>query len=72
MYPTIVTVEYWNEDEYVLKTEGVLIYAKSFADAAEQIERYYGDTIESMKIQMYEEGLFRIDAQYIKMIEEKL
>lgn len=72
MYPTIVTVEYWDEDECVLKTEGVLIYAKSFADAAEQIERYYGDTIESMKIQMYEEGLFRINTQYIKMIEEKL
>lgn len=72
MYPTIVTVEYWDGDECTLRIEGVLIYAKSFADAAEQIERYYGDTIESMKIQMYEEGPFRVDAQHIKMIEEKL
>ena len=72
MYPTIVTVECWDEDEHILKTEGVLIYAKCFADAAEQIECYYGETIESMKIQMYEEGLFRIEPQHIKMIEEKL
>lgn len=72
MYPTIVTVEYWDGDECTLKTEGVLIYAESFASAAEKIENYYGDTIESMKIQMYEEGLFRIDPQHVKMIEEKL
>ena len=71
MYPTIVTVEYWDEDEKILKTEGVLIYAESFANAAEQVEEYYGNTIESMRIQMYEEGLFRIDTQHIKMIEEK-
>jgi len=72
MYPTIVTVEYWDEDERCLKIEGILIYAESFAGAAEQVENYYGQTIESMKIQMYEEGLFRIDPQHIKMIEEKL
>lgn len=72
MYPTIVTVEYWDEDESCLKTEAVLIYAGSFADAAERIEDYYGDTIGSMRIQMYEEGLFRVDPQHIKMIEEKL
>lgn len=72
MYPTIVTVEYWDEDEHCLETEAALIYAGSFADAAERAEDYYGDTIGSMRIQMYEEGLFRIDPQYIKMIEEKL
>ena len=72
MYPTIVIVEYWDEDARTLKSEGVLIYAESFAGAAEQIENYYGHIIESMKIQMYEEGVFRIDTQHIKMIEEKL
>ena len=72
MYPTIVTVEYWDEGEHCLKTEAALVYAKSFTDAAERVENYYGDTIESMKIQMYEEGLFRIDLQHIKIIEEKL
>ena len=72
MYPTIVTVEYWDDDTRTLKTEGVLIYAETFAGAAEQVENYYGQTIESMKIQMYEEGLFRIDTQHVKMIEEKL
>ena len=72
MYPTIVTIEYWDGDECILKTEGALIYAKNFVEAAEQIERYYGDTIGSMKIQMYEEGLFTIDTENIEMIEEKL
>lgn len=72
MYPTIVTVEYWDEGEHCLETETALIYAGSFTDAAECVEDYYGNLIESMKIQMYEEGLFRIDTQYIKMIEEKL
>ena len=72
MYPTIVTVEYWDEGEHCLKTEGVLIYAGSFAGAAEQVEGYYGHSVESMRIQMYEEGLFRIDTQHVKMIEEKL
>ena len=72
MYPTIVTVEYWDEGENCLKTEAALIYAGSFTDAAERVEDYYGNTIESMRIQMYEEGLFRIDPQHIKMIEEKL
>lgn len=72
MYPTIVTVEYWDEGTCILKSEGVLIYAGSFAGAAEQIEDYYGHTIKSMKIQMYEESIFRIDTQHIKMIEEKL
>ena len=72
MYPTIVTVEYWDEDEKTLKIEVALIYAGSFAGAAEQIQDYYGRDIESMKIQMYEEGIFRVHPQYIKMIEEKL
>ena len=72
MYPTIVTVEYWDEDVRTLKSEGVLIYAENFAGAAEQIENYYGHTIEAMKIQMYEEGIFRIDTQCVSMIEERL
>ena len=52
MYPFIVKVHYWDEihTPAEIRHTHVLVYAESFADAADRIERYFDDDIEDMKI----------------------
>ena len=70
MYPTLCKVEYWDDDQ--LKKDNCLIYADNFVEAAQRMEDYYGDTMESLSIQMYDIGLWRVDDATAARIVEDL
>lgn len=70
MYPTLCKVEYW--DEIQLKTDNCLIYADSFVEAAQKIEDYYGKEIESLSIQMFDIGVWRVNDATAAYIVENL
>ena len=70
MYPTLCKVEYWDENQ--IKTDNCLIYADSFVEAAQQIEDYYGKEIESLSIQMFDIGVWRVDDATAARIVEDL
>lgn len=59
MYPTLCKVEYWDENQ--TKIDNCLIYADSFVEAAQKMEDYYGDTMESLTIQICDIGVWRVD-----------
>lgn len=61
IYTVIADVEWFNEDD--LKTEKCkhLLYASSFAQAAQMIEEYYGTALESITIKLYDLGLVELD-----------
>ena len=52
MYPFVVKVHYWDDIHTPAKMRHthVLVYAESFSDAASQIEHYFGDDLEDLKI----------------------
>ena len=70
MYPTLCKVEYWDEDK--IKTDNCLIYADTFVDAAQKIEDYYGKDIESLSMQMFDIGIWRVDDTTAARITEDL
>lgn len=54
-------------------TKCALIYADTFANAAQQIEEYYGtDCIEALSIQMYDVGIWEVSEEAASDIVEKL
>lgn len=52
-------------------THGIL-FSDSWADAAKQLEEYYGEEIESMHIEMFEDGLIEFPAEYYNSIHSIL
>ena len=56
MYPILCKVDYWDEEKKRIITENIVLYADSFAEAAARVEDYYGKEMESLAINMYEEG----------------
>ena len=73
MYPATVKVEYFDEFDRVIKSETALVYVDSFADAAEQVENYFGDCLTSMSIHLFEEGaLWRVPNDVAAQLEENL
>ena len=69
-YPTLCKVEYWDDNQ--MRTDNCLIYADSFTAAAQQIEEYYGDEIESLSIQMFDIGMWRVPEEFVKRIVEEM
>ena len=73
MYPTLCKVDFWDEDKRCIVSENILIYADSFAEAAQRMEEYYGKEMESLAINMYEEGgIFRVTDEEAKAIVERM
>ena len=70
MYPTLCKVEYWEEGQ--MRTDNCLIYADTFTAAAQKIEDYYGKEIESLSIQMFDVGVWRVDDATAARIVEDL
>jgi len=70
MYPTLCKVEYWDENQ--TKIDNCLIYADSFVDTAQKIEDYYGKEIESLSIQIFDIGVWRVDDATAARIVEGL
>lgn len=66
-YPTLFTIEYWDDVEDQLTSINGLIYADSIVHAAEILEEYYGN-IEKVEFKMYEQGILEFnDEQFKKM-----
>ena len=73
MFPTLCKVDYWDQDKGCIVSENILMYADSFAEAAQRMEEYYGKEMESLAINMYEEGcLFRVTDEEAKAIVERM
>ena len=68
-YPTLFTIEYWNDVEERLSTINGLIYADSIVHAAEILEEYYGN-IEKVEFQMYEQGILEFNNDQFKTMKE--
>lgn len=49
-----------------------LIYASDYADAAKQLEDYYGEELDGIGIEMYEEGLVEIPQSSLPLIRDIL
>lgn len=49
-----------------------LLYSESFADAARQIEEYYGNDLFDMKIELYEDGIMEFHPKYLPVVEKLL
>lgn len=58
MYITLFSVTLCDENTLDSFKEHGIIYAKSYSDAALQIEEYYGDNLIDMKITLYTDSLF--------------
>ena len=56
-YITLFTATFSAEPDVELKEHGIL-YATSYADAAEQIQSYYGEDLISLEITQYADALF--------------
>jgi len=70
MYPTLCKVEHWIGDQTII--DNCLIYADTFVEAAQKIEDYYGKEIESLSIQMFDVGVWRVDDATAARIVESL
>ena len=68
-YPTLFTIEYWNDVENKLSSINGLIYADSIVHAAEIIDEYYGN-IEKVEFQMYEQGILEFNDEQFKTMKE--
>lgn len=55
MYPVLYTAEIWNEIDHEMETVKGITFADSFTEAAERIEGYYGETLNSVTIELQEE-----------------
>lgn len=54
-YPVLYTAEVWDDITHkMLHVKGVT-FADNFAEAAERIEGYYGETLNSVTIELQEE-----------------
>lgn len=67
-YPTLFTIEYWNDVEGRLSTVKGIIYADSIVHAAEIIEEYYGN-IEKVEFEMYEQGIVEFNDEQFKIVK---
>ena len=61
MYTVIADVEWFNEDDIKIEKTKHLLYAGSFAQAAQIVEEYYGTTLESITMKIYVLGLVELD-----------
>lgn len=67
-FPTLYTVHlaYYEDGKlHKGKITGIL-FSDGWSDAAAQISEYYGDDVESMSIEAFEDGLIEIPEKYIE------
>lgn len=49
-----------------------LLYSESFADAARQIEEWYGNDLSDMKIELYEDGIIEFHPKDLPVVKKLL
>jgi len=52
----VCRVDWYDSDEHEERTEYVVIQAKDYYDAVDELEEYYGDDIITMEITLIEPG----------------
>ena len=55
MYPVLYTAEIWDDITHKMKTVKGITFADNFTEAAERIEDYYGEILNSVTIELQEE-----------------
>ena len=65
----LAKVTYWDEIESKMSKQVHVFTAYNFQDAARQLEDYYGDTIEKVHIQLYDEGLPTLPTNLYKKLD---
>lgn len=69
-YPAIAKVKFYDE-VYNRTDEAVhLLQVYNFQDAAKQLEDYYGEDIEAMTIDIFEEGLITFPDTMYQMLKD--
>jgi hypothetical protein len=61
VYTVIADVEWLDEDDIKIKKTKHLLYAGSYAQAAQMIEECYGAALESLTMKLYDLGLIELD-----------
>lgn len=54
MCPALVKVTFWDDDN--MKEDITLLYGKNFTEVMRQVEDYYGDQLENVYIEIFEDG----------------
>ena len=54
MCPALVKVTFWDDDS--MKEDITLLYGKNFTEIMRQVEDYYGNQLENVYIEMFEDG----------------
>lgn len=70
IYTVIADVEWYNEDNHEIEKCKHLIYADTFARASSIIEEYYGTTLESLTMKMFDLGLVELDDEMRVKIDD--
>ena len=71
MCPALVKATFWDDNS--TKEEVILLYGKNFTEIMRQVEDYYGDQLENVYIEMFDEGcLWHITDDMIPDMKERL
>ena len=71
-HPILAKVEFWDDIDNKMATAVHILNAYSFTQAAEQLESYYGDNLESINLDMYEEGLITFPVESYETLKHIL
>ena len=73
MFPIISKIRYFNECTGKMEEENRAYYANNLTDAAQKMEDYYGDTIDKVSFELFEEDwLFKVSDEAIEEIRKQL
>lgn len=71
MCPALVKVTFWDDDS--MKEDITLLYGENFTEIMRQVEDYYGDQLENVYIEIFEDGCrWRITDDMIPDMKERL
>ena len=71
MCPALVKVTFWDDDS--MKEDITLLYGENFTEIMRQVEDYYGDQLENVYIEIFDEGCrWRITDDMIPDMKERL
>ena len=68
-YPALAKVKYYNDVDKRTDEAVHLLQVYNFQDAAKQLEDYYGEDLEAMTIDIYEEGLITFPDTMYEMLK---
>ena len=70
--PVLAKVTFWDEYDCKMVKRVHLLNADSFANAAAQLEDYYGKSLEKIHLTIYEDGLITLPVNMYKQLNQWL